>query len=204
MSTGGWSATSLRARWRPAVRLCGSLLWAAGAVLAWLAGRLAAALGSAALGLALVGPAFWLAIWLPLWLALPLALALWVAAVVVALVTWYRLGRLAWPFRRRWRRRRVEAALRPLSRAVPEERERIDRLARIALQRRLRVSEDECGTLYRSGNLALLLVANASAEPDGSRRHYLLRVPPYCVRPRQAVAWCFGLDTVDYVPDAQT
>jgi hypothetical protein len=43
----------------------------------------------------------------------------------------------------------------------------------------------------------LVEVVNATAEPDGSRRRYLLRVPPTTRTARAAVAWRFGFETAD-------
>jgi hypothetical protein len=72
-----------------------------------------------------------------------------------------------------------------------------------------RVQEDECGVLYRkemSGdeNLAMVQVINSTAEPDGTFKHYFLRVPPQMETAREAVAWTFGLAEHDYEPTLQT
>jgi hypothetical protein len=46
----------------------------------------------------------------------------------------------------------------------------------------------------------LVEVVNATAEPDGSYRRYLLRVPPTACTARQAVGWTFGFDNAnDYI-----
>lgn len=65
------------------------------------------------------------------------------------------------------------------------------------------VSEDDYGTLYRlslSGDedMVMVKVQNSTAEPDGSFKHYYLRVPPHMSNAREAVAWTFGLSEQDY------
>jgi hypothetical protein len=47
-------------------------------------------------------------------------------------------------------------------------------------------------------------VINATPEPDGSRKRYWLRVPPYMRTAREAVAWTFGLSGKEYAPDKET
>ena len=47
-------------------------------------------------------------------------------------------------------------------------------------------------------------VRNSTPESDGSRRTYFLRVPPVMQTPREAVAWTFGLGTVEYRPEAES
>jgi hypothetical protein len=47
-------------------------------------------------------------------------------------------------------------------------------------------------------------VINATPEPDGSRRTYFLAVPPTVRTAREAVAWTFGLDELDYEPSRET
>jgi len=49
-----------------------------------------------------------------------------------------------------------------------------------------RVAEDETG------------VINATAEPDGTRRHFFLQVPAHMRTAREAVAWTYGLGTKAY------
>ena len=41
-------------------------------------------------------------------------------------------------------------------------------------------------------------------EPDGSFKHYALRVPANIERPRDAVAWTFGLAPAEYRPAVET
>jgi hypothetical protein len=66
------------------------------------------------------------------------------------------------------------------------------------------------GRLFRRGVkldfrvLAAVEVINATPEPDGTRRRYVLRVPEYMTTAREAVAWTFGLDAHEYQPDAET
>jgi hypothetical protein len=71
------------------------------------------------------------------------------------------------------------------------------------------IAEDECGELLvkelqNDEPIMMVKVLNSTAEPDGSYKHYFLRVPPNMTSPREAVAWTFGLDTDDYAPDLQT
>jgi hypothetical protein len=47
-------------------------------------------------------------------------------------------------------------------------------------------------------------VTNSTAEPDGSHRTYVLRVPPWLRTCRAAVAWTFGLAEHAYAPDVET
>jgi hypothetical protein len=72
-----------------------------------------------------------------------------------------------------------------------------------------RVHADDTGILWRcplpdDEPLVMVEVANATPEPDGTRRAYWLRVPPGMRTARQAVAWTFGLGEGDYHPTAQT
>jgi hypothetical protein len=71
------------------------------------------------------------------------------------------------------------------------------------------VHRDECGVLWRvdlpgDEPLVMVEVLNSTPEPDGTRRTYFLRVPPFTRTARAAVAWTFGLEPDDYVPLAQT
>ena len=59
------------------------------------------------------------------------------------------------------------------------------------------VHEDELGKLYRTEiaddePLVMVKVMNSTAEPDGTRKAYFLRVPPDMTVARDAVAWTFG------------
>jgi hypothetical protein len=47
-------------------------------------------------------------------------------------------------------------------------------------------------------------VVNSTAEPDGSRKRYWLRVPPEMQTAREAVAWTFGLSEREYDPTTET
>lgn len=71
------------------------------------------------------------------------------------------------------------------------------------------VHRDEYGILYRQRflydePLVMVEVTNSTAEHDGTRRRYLLRVPPYIRTARQAVAWTFGMEADAYAPRVQT
>jgi len=61
-----------------------------------------------------------------------------------------------------------------------------------------RVAEDETGILWRRTWLAhdawaAVEVINATPEPDRTRKHYFLQVPPNFQTPREAVAWTYGM-----------
>jgi hypothetical protein len=47
-------------------------------------------------------------------------------------------------------------------------------------------------------------VTSSTAEPDGSHRRHVLRVPPWVRTCRAAVAWTFGLAEHAYAPDVET
>jgi hypothetical protein len=73
------------------------------------------------------------------------------------------------------------------------------------------VQRDDYGRLWRARLHAddepyvAVEVVNATAEPDGSRKRYVLRVPPDTRTARQAVAWTFGFDDPDaYRPVIET
>ncbi|GAA3133068.1 DUF6745 domain-containing protein [Nonomuraea salmonea] len=68
---------------------------------------------------------------------------------------------------------------------------------------------DETGVLWRvelAGDepLTMVEVVNSTPEPDGTRRTYFLRVPPWTERARQGVAWTFGVAEDDYHPERET
>jgi hypothetical protein len=70
-------------------------------------------------------------------------------------------------------------------------------------------AEDEHGRLWQLPRaeeepVLLLEVENATAETDGTRRRYFLRVPPEMSSPREATAWTFGLPELEYAPDAES
>lgn len=61
------------------------------------------------------------------------------------------------------------------------------------------IHQDRFGRLYRRDldfdePIVMVEVTNATPQPDGTRRRYLLRVPPDMRTARQAVAWTFGYD----------
>ncbi len=71
------------------------------------------------------------------------------------------------------------------------------------------LARDEYGLLFRKEfgfdePLVLLRVENSTPEPDGSYKHYYLRVPPDMRTPRQAVAWTFNMDVNTYCPFVET
>ncbi|MEV0355795.1 DUF6745 domain-containing protein [Nocardia sp. NPDC050697] len=71
------------------------------------------------------------------------------------------------------------------------------------------VHRDETGILWRiplpgDEDVVMVEVVNSTAEPDGSFRTYWLRVPPGTATARAGVAWTFGLDEDEYVPERQT
>ena len=70
-----------------------------------------------------------------------------------------------------------------------------------------RVSEDETGILWRRlwgyrgitiGSWTAVEVVNGTAESDGSRRRYFLRVPSRMRTAREAAAWTYGLSAEQY------
>jgi hypothetical protein len=67
------------------------------------------------------------------------------------------------------------------------------------------VSRDRYGTLYRieladDEPLTLVEVVNGTPEPDGTPKHYFLRVPPNVKTARAAVAWTYDVPTKEYAP----
>lgn len=71
------------------------------------------------------------------------------------------------------------------------------------------VHRDDYGILFRKDipgdePLVMVMVVNATAEPDGSFRDYFLRVPPSMRTAREAVAWTFGKTENDYGPGKET
>ncbi|MCF6521649.1 hypothetical protein HOY81_00810 [Streptomyces sp. JJ36] len=71
------------------------------------------------------------------------------------------------------------------------------------------VQRDAAGVLWRielEGDepLVMVEVVNSTPEPDGTHRTYWLRVPPRTRTAREGVAWTFGLEEADYVPDRET
>lgn len=78
----------------------------------------------------------------------------------------------------------------------------------------VKVHEDEYGILYRkqfdaAGSpidepLQVVMVHNATPEPDGFHKQFFLRVPPNIRSAKEAVAWTFGMDQDDYDPEVET
>lgn len=73
----------------------------------------------------------------------------------------------------------------------------------------LPIHSDDCGDLYRvdvpdDEPLVMVRVLNSTAEPDGARKPYWLRVPPDMTQARAAVAWTFGLTARQYAPVAES
>lgn len=69
--------------------------------------------------------------------------------------------------------------------------------------------EDETGILWHMSfrddePLVMVEVVNSTPEPDGTSRHYWLRVPPQTRTAREGVAWTFGLTAEEYQPLRQT
>lgn len=52
--------------------------------------------------------------------------------------------------------------------------------------------------------LVMLELQNSTPEPDGSRKTYMLRVPPHMRTCREAVAWSFDLPADGYAPSVET
>ncbi|CNE38438.1 17 kDa surface antigen family protein [Mycobacterium tuberculosis] len=68
---------------------------------------------------------------------------------------------------------------------------------------------DETGVLWSidlpgDEPVVMVEVVNSTPEPDGTHRTYYLRVPPGTRTARAGVAWTFGVDEADYVPEKQT
>ncbi|MEW9547415.1 DUF6745 domain-containing protein [Nonomuraea sp. NPDC050783] len=71
------------------------------------------------------------------------------------------------------------------------------------------LQRDETGVLWRielpdDEPITMVEVVNSTPEPDGTRRTYFLRVPPWIQRARQGVAWTFGVEEKDYHPERET
>ncbi len=74
-----------------------------------------------------------------------------------------------------------------------------------------KLHQDNYGVLYRKDlggrhgqSIFVVEVLNATPEPDGKRRRYLLRVPPNMKTAKEAVAWTFGMREEDYNPDFES
>jgi hypothetical protein len=73
----------------------------------------------------------------------------------------------------------------------------------IAMGSAVRISQDDTGTLWRKlwwgfDAWAAVEVINGTPEPDGTRKHYFLQVPPTVRTAREAVAWTYGLSEHQY------
>jgi hypothetical protein len=71
------------------------------------------------------------------------------------------------------------------------------------------VHQDDFGTLYRlevrsREPIVVVKVVNATPEPDGTFKDYVLRVPPWILKAREAVAWTFTLEETGYDPKTQS
>lgn len=67
-----------------------------------------------------------------------------------------------------------------------------------------RMADDKAGVLWRrhwldwSDAWAAVEVINGTPEPDGTRKHYFLQVPPDLRTPIEAVAWTYGMTAKRY------
>jgi len=78
----------------------------------------------------------------------------------------------------------------------------------------LKIHSDSTGVLWqlhlprplswRERPAKIVEVVNSTPEPDGTRRHYFIRVPPEMTTARQAVAWTFELGEGEYRPMVET
>lgn len=71
------------------------------------------------------------------------------------------------------------------------------------------IHTDETGALYRKEftddePLTVVHVVNSTAEPDGTFKKYMLRVPPDVQTAREAVAWTFGMSVESYRPAVES
>jgi hypothetical protein len=92
--------------------------------------------------------------------------------------------------------------------------ERMGRRRYLSLSGAVVVARDETGLLWRrrlpsrrdepQRALCFVEVINGTCEPDGTRRHYFLRVPPTSRTAREAVAWTYGLAAGAYRPHIRT
>jgi len=65
------------------------------------------------------------------------------------------------------------------------------------------------GTLYKADMgedepIVMVEVTNSTPEPDGSFKHYTIRVDPTLERALDAVAWTFGMTGEEYAPLTQS
>jgi len=71
--------------------------------------------------------------------------------------------------------------------------------------RAVKLDESEFGVLWAKSqlgaeDLVMVEVINHTPEPDGTRKHYFLPVPPHTRSAKQAVAWTFRMHEEDYQP----
>lgn len=77
---------------------------------------------------------------------------------------------------------------------------------------KFRDAEDENGFMsgrfgtrnFNDEPFQMVEVVNSTPEPDGSFKHYFLRVPPTIQDADEAVAWTFNLDKSLYVPEQES
>jgi hypothetical protein len=72
-----------------------------------------------------------------------------------------------------------------------------------------KIDESNYGSLYEKlmindEPIVMVKVRNSTPEEDGSFKHYFLRVPPDTRTAKDAVAWTFGMQGEEYLPQAQT
>lgn len=69
-----------------------------------------------------------------------------------------------------------------------------------------KIAEDKHGILWQNSidSLTMVEVVNGTQEPDGTYKHYWLRVPPHMLTPTEAVAWTYGLRPEQYKPKIRT
>lgn len=71
------------------------------------------------------------------------------------------------------------------------------------------IQQDEYGTLFErhftnDEPLLVVMVKNSTPEPDGTYKHYFLRVPPTTLTAKAGIAWTFSLSEDEYDPNIQT
>ena len=71
------------------------------------------------------------------------------------------------------------------------------------------INEDEYGFLFKrelqnDEPLVMVFVSNATKEEDGTRKGYMLRVPPNTRTAKEGVAWTFGMTEDEYEPKVET
>jgi len=110
--------------------------------------------------------------------------------------------------------RRIIEEPNPEVRRVMVDRMGYERLIRESGARLL--AEDQAGKLWhipvaiagdagsRPEELRIVEVVNSTPEPDGTRRHYFLRVSPHLDSAHEAVAWTFGLGGREYAPGIES